>query len=119
MKYENITKKIINISYEVHKILGNGFLEKIYENAMIEEFNRNNINYKSQCPIVVFYKNKIIGNYIADFIIEDKIIVEIKALNGIGKDHQSQLINYLTATKKEVGLILNYGEKLEIKRMVH
>jgi len=119
MKYEQISNEIIRVFYNVYNTLGYGFLEKVYEEAMIVEFKEKGIEYKNQCPIKVFYKNVEIGSYVADFIIEDKIIIEIKAIRELSIQDTSQLLNYLTSTDKEVGLLLNYGENPEIKRKVY
>jgi GxxExxY protein len=119
MKYEEITEKIIKIFYKIYNTLGYGFLEKVYEKAMSIELKQAHINFQNQYPINIYYDGEIIGEYIADFIIEDKIILEIKAIKIISKQDENQLLNYLTATKYEVGLLLNYGIKPEIKRKVY
>jgi GxxExxY protein len=119
MKYEEISNNIIQVFYKVYNTLGFGFLEKVYEKAMIIEFNKKGIGYINQSPVKVYYEGKIIGDYIADFIVEDKIIVEIKAIKQLSKSDENQLLNYLTATNYEVGLLLNFGNKPEIKRKVY
>lgn len=119
MKYEDITEKIIKVFYKVYNSLGHGFLEKVYEKAMIIEFNRLGITFINQFPLQVFYDKEVVGDYIADFFVENKIMVEIKAIKQTSKEDESQLLNYLTATNCEVGLLLNYGEKAEIKRKVY
>ncbi|MBI5025462.1 MAG: GxxExxY protein [Nitrospirae bacterium] len=119
MKHEEITDKVINVFYKVYNALGYGFLEKVYKNAMIKEFNKQNIRFINHCPIEVYYEGEVIGDYIADFIVEDKVIVEIKAIKQLSKSDENQLLNYLTATDREVGLLLNYGEKPEIKRKIY
>lgn len=118
MKYEELTSKIIKIFYRVYNELGYGFLEKVYENAMLIEFRKEEIKCMSQCSIKVFYKGEIVGDYVADFFVENKIIVEIKSVKNLLEVHNDQLINYLTATDKEVGLLLNFGSKPEIKRRI-
>jgi len=118
MKYEDLTEKVINVFYKVYNTLGYGFLEKIYEKAMIIEFERMGLNYINQAPVKVYYEGEVIGDYIADFIVENKVIVELKAIRQLTKADENQLLNYLTATGLEVGLLLNYGEKPEIKRKV-
>jgi len=117
-KYKTLTEKIISIFYKVYNQLGYGFLEKIYENAMMFEFRKAGISAVSQSPIKVFYENEIMGEYFADILVDDKVIVEIKAAKNLALDHEAQLLNYLKATDKEVGLLLNYGRKPEIKRKV-
>ena len=119
MKYENLTEEIIKVFYKVYNTLGYGFLEKIYEKAMIMEYDKLRVNYVNQSPIEVYYEGEIIGEYIADFIIEDKVLVEIKAIKQLSQQDENQLLNYLTATTFEVGLLLNYGMKPEIKRKVY
>ncbi|MCK4448504.1 MAG: GxxExxY protein [Candidatus Marinimicrobia bacterium] len=119
MKYEEITDKIIKVFYKVYNTLGYGFLEKVYERAMIIEFNKMGLKYNNQYPVKVYYKEEIVGDYVADFIVEEKIIVEIKAIKELSKQDENQLLNYITSTDKEVGLLLNYGKKPEIKRKVY
>ncbi len=109
--YSEITEKILGAAFEVWKILGYGFLEKVYENSLVEELNLRNIKAKQQYPIAVYYKQKKIGNYIADLLVENKIIVEIKAEKELNLKHSSQLLSYLKATNLRLGLLLNYGER--------
>jgi GxxExxY protein len=118
--YNEITQKIIGAAMEVHNHLGYGFLEQVYQKAMEEELKLRNIPFLSQNPVKVFYKEKEIAVYVPDLIIENKIIVEIKALEIVNYEHiQTQIINYLVATKKDVGLYLNFGkEKLDFKRYI-
>jgi len=115
-KYKEVTEKIIEIFYKVYNKLGYGFLEKIYENALMIEFREIGINAISQFPINVFYKSEIIGEYYADIFVENKVIVEIKASRNLVEEHEAQLLNYLKATDIEVGLILNFGPKPEVRR---
>ena len=118
IKYKELTEKIIKIYYKVYNTLGYGFLEKVYENAMIIEFRKANIPAVSQDPIKVLYENEVIGEYYADLLVDRKVIVEIKATKNLIIDHEAQLLNYLKATDIEVGLLLNFGPKPEIKRKV-
>jgi GxxExxY protein len=97
---------------------GYGFLEKIYENAMMIEFRKAVIPTASQSPIKVLYEDEIIGEYYADILVDDKVIVEIKATRSLALEHEAQLLNYLKATDIEVGLLLNFGPEPEIKRKV-
>ncbi len=115
-KYIELTEKIIEIYYRVYNKLGYGFLEKIYENAMMIEFKKENISAVSQSAIKVLYEGEIVGEYFADILISDKIILEIKAAKNIAEEHEAQLLNYLKATNIEVGLLLNYGPKPNFKR---
>lgn len=118
--YKDITEKIINSAYEVHRLLGNGYLEKVYENSLVKELEYRNVKCKQQVPLEVYYKDYVVGNYIADIIVEDKIILEIKAIAGIEEKHFYQLLNYLKSTKKRLGVIINFGtNNVQIKRIVN
>lgn len=116
--HADITDKIIKAFYHVYNVLGFGFLEKVYENAMLLELNSIGLHCEKQKPIEVYYKSKKIGEYFADIIVEDKVIVELKAAEGLIEEHEAQLTNYLKATKIEVGLLLNFGKTPQIKRKV-
>ncbi len=118
MKYEEITRSIIGCAYKVHNILGFGFLEKVYENALVMELKRAGLKVEQQFPINVYYYGKIIGEYFADVIVEDRIIIELKSVKNLDKKYEVQLVNYLKATGKEVGLLINFGESVEVKRKV-
>ena len=115
-KYKELTEKIIEIFYRVYNKLGYGFLEKVYEKAMMIEFKKENISAVSQSAIKVLYEGEIVSEYFADILILGKIIVEIKAVKNIAEEHEAQLLNYLKATDIEVGLLLNYGPKPNFKR---
>jgi len=117
-KYKELTEKIIEIFYKVYNNLGYGFLEKVYENAMMLAFKKENIPAVSQYAIKVFYEDEIVGEYFADILVDSKVIVEIKAARNLTLENEAQLLNYLKATDKEVGLLLNFGPKPEIKRKV-
>ena len=115
-KYIKLTEKIIEIFYKVYNKLGYGFLERIYENAMMIELKKGNINAISQFPIKVSYEGEIIGEYYADIMVNSKVIVEIKASKRLVEENEAQLLNYLRATDVEIGLLLNFGTKPEVKR---
>ena len=117
-KHKALTEKIIKIFYRVYNKLGYGFLERVYENAMIIEFKKDYIPAISQSPIKVFYEDEVVGEYFADILVDDKVILEIKATRSLILEHEAQLLNYLKATDIEVGLLLNFGPKPEIKRKV-
>ena len=119
--FKELSEKIIGSAIEVHKELGSGFLEKVYENALFLELNKNLINAKQQHPISVIYKGQIVGEYFADILVEDKIILELKVVKKIEPIHEAQLLHYLKATNIKLGYILNFGAtaKLEFKRMVN
>ena len=115
-KYKELTEKIIEIFYRVYNKLGYGFLEKVYENAMMKEFKTADIPAVSQYAINVVYEGEIIGEYFADILVDSKVIVEIKASKSLAIENEAQLLNYLKATEIEVGLLLNYGPKPDLKR---
>jgi GxxExxY protein len=118
-KYKELTEKIIAIFYKVYNNLGYGFLEKVYENAMMMiEFKKENISAVSQYAIKVVYENEIVGEYFADILVDRKVIIEIKAAKTLALENEAQLLNYLKATDIEVGLLLNFGPKPEVKRKV-
>jgi GxxExxY protein len=109
--------EIIEIFYRVYNKLGYGFLEKVYENAMRIEFKKEGIPAKAQAPIKVYYDDKeIIGEYSADILVDDKIMVEIKETRKLVQENEAQLLNYLKATDIEVGLLFNFGPAPEVKR---
>ena len=117
-KHKEITNGIIKAFYKVYNTLGYGFLEKVYENALFHELQVAGYFVVKQHPIKVHYQELQVGDYYADLIVEDKVIVEIKAAGGLAEEHEFQLINYLKATDKEVGLLLNFGKKPQFKRKV-
>jgi len=116
LKFIELTEQIINCAFEVHKILGAGFLEKVYLNAMLEELKSRGLKAESQRGITVRYKDNIVGEYFADIVVEDVIIIELKALDKLNDLHELQLKNYLKATGIEVGLLINFGKSVEVKR---
>ncbi len=116
MKYSDITDQILRAFYKVYNSLGYGFLEKVYENALYLELISSGFIVDKQKPIDVFYTGKRIGEYYADLIVNDLVIIEVKAHECLIIEHENQLINYLKATDIEVGLLLNFGKKPEIKR---
>jgi len=118
--YEDISKIIVDSAYEVHRLLGRGFLEKVYENALVKELELRNLKCVQQYELEVYYKDYTVGNYIADIIVEDKIILEIKSVSAIDANHIAQLLNYLKATRKKLGFIINFGaDKIQIKRIIN
>lgn len=118
MKHQEITSKIIKAYYLVYNQLGYGFLEKVYENALMIELQKMNLQCCKQHPIDVYYDEQLIGKYYANIIVNDFIIIELKAQKCLCPEHEAQLINYLKATKIEVGLLLNFGLKAEFKRKI-
>jgi GxxExxY protein len=117
-KHSDVTDKIIKAFYIVYNRLGYGFLEKVYENSMMIELAKIGLNVRKQIPIKVHYDGIDVGNYFADLIVEDVVIVELKAEGGIIEEHEAQLTNYLKATEIEVGLLLSFGKSAQIKRKV-
>lgn len=118
IKYKELTDKVIKIFYKVYNKLGYGFLEKVYENAMMIELKKEGIPAVAQSPVKVLYEGEIIGEYSADILVDNKVIVEIKAEKSLAVENEAQLLNYLKATEIEVGLLLNFGLKLEAKRKI-
>ncbi len=117
-KYEELTEKVIKAFYAVYNTLGYGFLEKVYENALLIELAKMNLSAIAQSPIQVFYDGMLVGEYLSDILVEKCVIVEIKVVKNLMQmlEHEAQLLNYLKATNIEVGLLLNFGPKPEIKR---
>jgi len=119
MNIDDITYQIRGAVFEVNRVLGHGFLEKVYEKALMIELNSRGLSVGNQVPLKVIYKEKIVGEYFADLLVEGSVIVEIKAVRHLLKEHQAQLLNYLKATGIQVGLLVNFTRnKAEIKRMV-
>lgn len=116
--YSKETDIIIHSFYKVYNTLGYGFLEKVYENSLFLELQKNNLTVKQQYPINVFYDDKVVGEYFADLLVNDKIILELKTTKKISQENEFQLINYLKATGFEIGLLLNFGEKAEFVRKI-
>ena len=115
-----VTEQIINAAFAVSNALGNGFLEKVYENSLCIELKKRNIRFDQQKPVNVYYGDEVVGEYYADLLVEDIVVVELKTDNRIAETHEAQLIHYLKATNKKIGLLLNFANpKLEIKRMVN
>ncbi len=118
MNDRDLTYKINGAVYEVHRTLGEGFLEKVYENALLLELRDQGLKAESQVPVPVFYKNQMVGDYWADLVVEDSVIVELKTVDELSSVHQAQLLNYLRATGKPLGLLVNFkGKKAMIRRL--
>ena len=115
-----MTKKIIGCAYAVHNKLGGGFLEKVYENALAYELRKEGLAVEQQYPIQVRYENVIVGDFVADLLVEGKVIVELKSVRALDEAHSAQGINYLKGTGLQVCLLLNFGkERVEVKRIVN
>ncbi len=116
LKFKELTDAVICCFYNVYKALGYGFLEKVYEKSLLHELVKRGISATSQYPITVYYDKNVVGEYFADLLVENSLIIEIKAAKCILPEHEAQLLNYLKATEIEVGLLLNFGPKPEIRR---
>ena len=120
IKLDQITKLIIGSAQRVSTVFGCGFLEKVYENALMIELKRSGLTVQSQTPIQVKYSGEVVGDYLADILVEKEVLVELKAVIALDKIHQAQCMNYLKASQLSVCLLINFGlPKLEIKRIVN
>ena len=115
---EDITRKIIGCAYKVHNTLGSGFLEKVYENALKIELERNGLVVEQQKQIQVQYEGVVVGHYVPDLLVDSSVVIEIKAVDNIDPVFEAQLLNYLKATGLRIGLLINFGPKVTIKRRV-
>ncbi len=116
--YSELTEKIIKCFYKVYDELGAGFLESVYEKSLLVELQDVGLLTESQKDLQVYYKDNLVGDFKADIIVENKVLVEIKAVSRLLSQHEAQLINYLKATGKKIGLLVNFGDKLEFKRRI-
>ncbi|MDD2822312.1 MAG: GxxExxY protein [Flavobacterium sp.] len=116
--HKELSESILKVFYDVYNELGYGFLEKVYQNAMYLELKSLGFKVEPQRQIKVYYKNEVVGDFFADLLINDVIILELKACDSLVKSHYVQTLNYLKATNIEIGLLLNFGEKPEIKRLI-
>lgn len=118
LKHGELSQKIIAAAHSVHKELGQGFLEKVYKNALAIELQEAGIKCALEVPMSVLYRGVVVGDYIADMIVEGKITVEVKAVAELNSAHEVQLVNYLKATGLQVGLLINFGRSVQVKRRV-
>jgi GxxExxY protein len=116
VKDEELTRTIIGCAFRVHNALGEGFVEKVYENALRIELVKQGLGVEQQAPIEVTYEGQMVGSFFADLWVADRVIVEVKAVQSLSKAHEVQLVNYLTATGVDTGLLLNFGSSVEVKR---
>ena len=117
MEYEELTHKIIGCAYKVFNELGFGFLESIYKKAMIIELAKNNLKVEAEKPLKVYYDNQVVGDFYIDLFIEDRVIVELKSIETLAKQHEVQLVNYLQGMQKDIGLLINFGPSgVDVKR---
>ena len=117
--HKRITDAVLKIYFDVYNQLGSGFLEKVYQNAMYFELKNKGFKVEAQKQIKVYFRKQLVGEYFADLIVEDKVIVELKATELLMNAHVAQTLNYLKATEIEVGLLLNFGDEPEFKRMIY
>jgi GxxExxY protein len=116
--HADLSHQVIGAAIEVHKAMGPGFLEKVYETALAVELSARGIPFVQQAPLVARYKGRPVGHFLADFIVSERIICEIKAADAVIPDHMAQVLNYLRATGIEIGILINFGErKLHVKRL--
>ena len=118
-KHTDLTEAVICCFYTVYNTLGYGFLEKVYENALLLELRKRGIPAVSQYPIMVYYNGTVVGEYVADILVGDSVLIEVKAAKQLAPEHTAQLLNYLKATEIEVGLLLNFGAEPQIKRKAY
>lgn len=116
MMDDDLTHKIIACAYKVHNTLGHGFLERVYENALRIELEKLGLGVRQQAPISVVYDGRVIGEFYADLWVDERVVVELKAVQALAKEHEVQLVNYLTATRIDVGLLLNFGSSVQVRR---
>jgi GxxExxY protein len=116
MTDDDLTRQIIGCAYKIHNALGPGFLEKVYENALRIELEKQGLRVKQQEPITVMYEGRVVGEYYADLWVDERVVVELKAAHALAKEHEVQLVNYLTATGVNDGLLINFGTSVQVKR---
>jgi GxxExxY protein len=116
MEINELTEKIIGCAYAVHNTLGAGFLEKVYENALGIELEEAGLRVAQQQPIPVHYRGQLVGDFFADLTVEGRVIIELKAVQNLAKEHEVQLVNYLSATGIDDGLLINFASSVEVKR---
>ena len=119
MKHKQLTHDIINAAHTVHNTLGFGFLENVYQNALLLELLERGIEAEAEKPIKVIYHRQVVGDYVADIVVERKVIAEVKAVKKLHEIHEVQLVNYLKATGLEVGLLINFGLSVEVRRKIN
>ena len=117
MKHEELTYKIIGCAHNVYNQLGFGFLESVYQKAMLIELNKIDLKVQAEKPLKVYYDDQVVGDYFVDLYVEDEVVVELKAVEHLSKQHEVQVVNYLSGLKKDIGLLVNFGfNGVEVKR---
>jgi len=117
-KHSTVTEQIIKAFYHVYNELGHGFLEKVYENALVLQLRKQGLVVRQQAPIRVYFDGQVVGLYFADLLVENKVIVEVKVAEALCEEHEAQLLHYLKATEIDVGLLLNFGKRPQMKRKI-
>lgn len=118
MLYKELTWKILEACFEVSNELGSGFLESVYQSALMIALKQKGLSVQSQSPLSVCFRGEQVGQFFADILVENKVIIELKAVSALTGEHQAQVLNYLKGTGKEVGLLINFGKpKMEYKRL--
>ena len=118
-KHTEVTERVIGAFYDVYNALGYGFLEAVYERALAIELEKLGLHVVTQARIQVSYAGQVVGDYFADLLVEEKVLIEVKAARSLHEEHEAQLLNYLKATRYEVGLLLNFGPKPQLKRKAY
>jgi GxxExxY protein len=118
LRYDEVTDQILGIFYKVYNELGHGFLESVYARAMAIALQQAGLSIEAESPVPVWFRGIDIGNFRADFVVEKKILLELKAVDHLDRHHEAQLFNYLRATDIEVGLLLNFGPRPDFRRIV-
>ncbi len=116
MNIDSITQKIIAYAYKSHNTLGANFLEKVYEDSMVIELKKNGLSVEQQFPVSVFYENIQVGDYYADLFVNNEVVVELKAVENLTKQHEVQVVNYLNGIGHEIGLLIHFGTSVTVKR---
>ena len=117
MEFEEITHKIIGAAYQVYNTLGFGFLESVYRKALIIELTKRKLKVEEEIPLEVNYENQVVGKFYVDIFVEDEIVVELKSVQNLNREHEVQLVNYLNGLRKEIGLLINFGPSgVEVRR---
>ncbi len=117
MKHEDITRQIIGCAYRVYNALGFGFLESVYRKALAIELNKSNFEAEQEKPLKVYYDDQVVGDFYVDLLVAQEVIVELKSVQNLIKEHEVQLVNYLNGLKKDIGLLINFGPSgVQVKR---
>ena len=117
MKHEDITRRIIGCAYKIYNTLGFGFLESVYKKAMVIEIQKNGLTVEDEKALKVYYDDQVVGEFYADLFVEQEIVIKLKSVQTLVKEYEVQLVNYLNALEKEIGLLVNFGPKgVEVKR---